>query len=87
MSQIDKYLPTLGSELISSIPTTVNAFLLTISKSHGRSQMALHVYRMCPNSPSNEDGSDFGKVYENGTCNIYMVWLTFDSLHYVYHSR
>jgi hypothetical protein len=38
-----------------------------MSKSQGRSQIALHVYLMQPNSPSNDDGSVLGSVYEKGT--------------------
>lgn len=58
---------TSESPLISSIPITVKALRQVISKSHGRSHVALQVYRINPNSPSNEDGIVFGKVYEKGT--------------------
>lgn len=51
---------------MSSIPTTVKARREQISKSQGLSQIALHVYLINPNSPSNEDGNVFGKVYEKG---------------------
>lgn len=47
---------------MSLIPTTVKAHREQISKSQGRSQIALHVYRIKPYSPSNEDGNVFGNV-------------------------